>query len=106
MRTCQRCCLGDCPCLRERTKGGDLALAAQGKKRPRDSANEGKSSTCDSTSPLANKNTVARRAASDYSMGYDAGLEVAASLLTSGALRKDVTLAELAAHIRLMQTDK
>lgn len=41
-----------------------------------------------------------------YSMGYNAGLESAASLLDlgeRGALRRGVTLAELAEHIRLLK---
>jgi hypothetical protein len=44
-----------------------------------------------------------------YEMGWDAGLEAAAALLDlgeRGALRRDVTLTDLAAHIRLLKVDK
>lgn len=42
----------------------------------------------------------------DYAMGYDAGLGVAIHLLTCGALRKDVTLVEIAEHLAMMRTDR
>lgn len=42
----------------------------------------------------------------EYSMGWDAALECAAHLLTCGALRKDVTLAELAEHLRMIKIER
>lgn len=42
----------------------------------------------------------------DYSMGFDAGLDCAIGLLRCGALRKDVTLLEVADHLAMMKIER
>lgn len=41
----------------------------------------------------------------EYAMGWNAGLDCAIHLMTCGALRKDVTLAEVAEHLAMMKNE-